>query len=167
MSGPLPLLVHFALFTGLMTLAMRRDGANLVIPNRLTGAMALLGPVSLVLLGPAPWLPGTIVTAAGLLAAGWALMALGLWGGGDAKLIAAAALWMGPAASLAMVTLTLLAGALLGLALLASALCASARAVPGARLRPRLLARRLSLPFALAIGPAGIIALALETGTQF
>lgn len=166
MSGPLPLLVHFAVFTGLMTLVMRRDGASLTIPNRLTGAMALLGPISLVFLVPGAGMAEIVATALGLLILGTAAMALGLWGGGDAKLIAAAALWMSPAASLTMVVLTLISGAVLASALIATTLVASARAVPGARLRPRLLARRLSLPYALAIGPAGILALALDIGAR-
>ena len=53
-----------------------------------------------------------------VLAAGFGLFALGVFGGGDAKLLAAAALWFGPALLLKFVILVALAGGVLGVAIL-------------------------------------------------
>ena len=79
---------------------------------------------------------------AALLAGGFALYTTGRFGGGDAKLVAAAGLWTGPG----------------GLALFLLALGACALSLSLAVLLPFERARRMrsDLPFAVAIAPAAL-----------
>jgi prepilin peptidase CpaA len=56
-----------------------------------------------------------LASGAGLFAAGFALFSLGLFGGGDAKLLAAAGLWFGWPQTLPFLVLTVLAGGVLAL----------------------------------------------------
>ncbi len=159
-------LVHFALLTAFATLAMQRDISTFTIPNRLTGSMAVTGVFSMILLGPSsfsPLLP--LLLATGVLVCGWAMFAVGLWGAGDAKLMAAASLWIGPSAMGVFALGIVLIGSLLALATLLIGLAKAARAVPGGRWRPRLLMRRLSVPYGLAIGSAAVLSLAWQLGS--
>lgn len=89
--------VLFALlFFGIMAAAAIYDLATYTIPNflplTLTGAFAVFA-----LWQGLPWAVFGSHAGAGLamLAAGWGLFALGLFGGGDSKLFAATCLWMG------------------------------------------------------------------------
>lgn len=159
-------LLHFALLTGFVTLAMQRDVSAFTIPNRLTGTMAVTGVFSMLFLGPAPISPLVpLLLAPGLLLLGWGLFALGLWGAGDAKLTAAASLWMNPAGIAVFTVAIVLAGTFLALAMLGLGLVQASRSVPGGRWRPRLLMRRLSVPYGVAIGCAAVFALAWQLGT--
>ncbi len=100
-------------------LAAFTDITRYTIPNWLTGAIALAFPVVALLAG----LPPLVI----LLHFGVALFALGMgmiffalrWlGGGDAKLVAAAALWAGPGAVWVFVLAAAIAGGALTLSLL-------------------------------------------------
>lgn len=156
-------LIHFALLTGFATLAMQRDVTTFTIPNSLTGSMAATGVFSMLLLGPAPTsslLPLLLATA--VLLGGWLLFALGMWGAGDAKLMAATTLWISPPSLAVFVLGTVVAGAVMALAMLLLGLVRAARAVPGGRWRPRLIMRRISIPYGLAIGSAAICTLAWQ-----
>ena len=82
------------------------------------------------------------------LACGFALHALGWLGGGDGKLLAVLAMWIGPAD----LALALLGTGIIGLVLTAAALVPVA---PGWR--------RRSIPFALAIVPPAVTILAART----
>ena len=75
------------------------------------------------------WLLGA---GAALLIAGFALFAAGLFGGGDAKLLAASAVWIGWSGMFRYVILVALIGGLLGLAVLGLRRVAPNR-VPGDR----------------------------------
>jgi prepilin peptidase CpaA len=94
MTGPI--LITCALYL-LLSCAAWTDFRTLKIPNLVTVAVAGLFPIHALLTGmPA----GTLLlqhASAGLavLAAGFALFAAGKLGGGDAKLLAAVALWLG------------------------------------------------------------------------
>jgi prepilin peptidase CpaA len=106
-------------FPALVILAGLRDMVSYTIPNWIS--LALLGafPVAALALG----LPiGAIGVHLGIgvaaLIAGMAMFALGWIGGGDAKLFAAAGLWLGWPAVATFVVVTGLAGGGLALALL-------------------------------------------------
>jgi prepilin peptidase CpaA len=58
-------------------------------------------------------------TGLGVLAAGFVLFALGVFGGGDAKLLAAAALWFGPVPLLKFLIYVALVGGVLGIVIIA------------------------------------------------
>lgn len=93
-------------------------------------------------------------TALALLAAGGLLFALGLWGGGDAKLLTAAGLWLGPAPLPRFLLIMSLAGLVLALLSLAM------RLIPVAARHPdRWLGRFVAsgqIPYGAAIAVAGL-----------
>lgn len=118
MTDPTP--VHFfvlALFAGLMCLAAATDVDRLRIPNRIVAALVLLYPVY-VLASPAPvdW-TGGVATAAVALGVGVFAWRVGGVGAGDAKLLAAALLWAGPAGAATLLLAMALAGGALALVL--------------------------------------------------
>jgi prepilin peptidase CpaA len=79
-----------------LAIAAACDLASFTIPNRLTLALAVVFAIFGLAAGLTPGI-FAIHLAAGLvaLAAGFALFAFGYIGGGDAKLFAAVALWLG------------------------------------------------------------------------
>lgn len=106
------------LYLGLLLVAARSDLAEFRIPNRLNLAIALLYPAH-VLAAPAavPWAVAIGIAMATLLA-GLLPFRFGWIGGGDVKLLAAAALWAGPSGYPVLLIGTALAGGLMALAML-------------------------------------------------
>lgn len=108
-----------ALFPALVIVAALRDATSYTIPNWIS--LALIG--AFVLAAPAM---GLTLPQIGLhlgvgalgLVAGMAMFALGWIGGGDAKLFAAAALWLGWPAAMTYGAMTGMAGGVLALTLL-------------------------------------------------
>lgn len=86
-----------------------------LIPNALPLALAATGLVHLALAGG---LVAALAVAGGFFAVGFVAFALGLAGGGDAKLLAATGLWIAPAGVSAFFTVTALTGGVLALAVL-------------------------------------------------
>ena len=115
------------------------------IPNALPGALLLLFAIHALAGGAGPhadvWLHAAV--GAALLVAGFAFWLAGGFGAGDAKLIAVAGLWVGPAD--------------LSLYLIGLAACAFALSMFA--LLPFAATRRLrsNLPFALAIAPPAVV----------
>lgn len=106
-------------FIALMLLAAAWDVATLTIPNRLSLALVFGFP-------PAAWMAGLptpeVLVHVGcgfsILIVGFLLFSAGVFGGGDAKLLAAAALWIGGAQLIVYMMLTVYAGGLLAVAVL-------------------------------------------------
>lgn len=102
----------FLIFPALMILAALSDLKSFLIPNRVTAAIAATWPFAVLLSGmpfaDVLWSVGlaalVLVFCFGLFAAGWL-------GGGDAKLLAVTTLWIGPAAIVTFIYITVLAGA--------------------------------------------------------
>lgn len=121
-------------FLVLVLWAAASDIASMTIPNRIPAGLCLLFAVAAV---AAPLdLAGAgmhVAVAFAVFAGTVALFAAGLFGGGDAKLMPAIALWMGPSATVDFVFHTAVAGGLLGLAF--------------------ILLRRVPLPAAAAAQP--------------
>ena len=109
-------LLAIAAFIVLLTAAAVSDVRRLTIPNYYCLGILLCYPVYL-LAPPQPvdW-PISLLIAGGLLAVGFLLFTTGRVGGGDAKLLAAASLWAGPAHLMEYMLITALAGG--GMALL-------------------------------------------------
>ena len=83
-------------YVGLVFAAGVSDILSLTIPNRFSAAILLLYPSYVLSSGHSiDWLGGLLV-AFGALVFAFVLFAVGFWGGGDAKLFAATALWAGP-----------------------------------------------------------------------
>jgi len=90
------MILFFLLFLGIMVVAAIYDLVSYTIPNFLP--LLLIGAFVVFALWQAlswPLLANHAGAGLGMLGVGWALFALGLLGGGDAKLFAATSLWMG------------------------------------------------------------------------
>jgi prepilin peptidase CpaA len=137
---------------GLLLYAAGTDVACRRIPNWVSLAIALLGTARIVLALTEPAGSGLqaavdLLAAAAVFAAGAGLFALGWFGGGDVKLMAAGTLWLGAAHAGAFLLATVLAGGVLALAfVIAMAVGRSARG-----------SGRASLPYGVAIAAGGIL----------
>lgn len=117
---PWPLAGQAALmmFPLLMIIAGAGDVMTLRIPNRLIMILMATFPPFAFAVGMSPLIFAIhVATAAVLLTAGFALFSLRLFGGGDAKLLAAAALWLGFPCAIPFVFFTAIAGGVLALAI--------------------------------------------------
>ncbi len=134
------------------------------IPNALTGAMAALGPLAVLLAFPAEGaLAGALLAGAVMLAVTWTMFELGWLGGGDAKLASAAALWLGGPATATFALATALFGAVLSLGLLALSRRSAAAGPDG----PAGARAAVTVPYAVAMAPAGLVALDIRLGGLF
>lgn len=111
--------IVIAAFLGIIAWAVVNDCLSYRIPNAACAALVLLYPFWLAVAWPAedPWLQ--IAAHAGValaaLVVGFILFILRAFGAGDAKLLAATALWAGPAMILDLVLVTAIAGGVLSL----------------------------------------------------
>ena len=106
-------------FPVLVILGALRDLTSFTIPNWISGLLILAFFPAALLVGIAPMAIGAhLLIGLGALAIGVGVFALRWIGGGDAKLFAAAALWLGAPAALSFVVMTGLAGGALALALI-------------------------------------------------
>ena len=124
------------------------DLRSFSIPNRLV-LILLAGfpPVALLQsYGGAEWM-GHLGVALALFAAGAGLFALRMWGGGDAKLLSAAGLWLGWQPLPRFLLVMSMTGGLLALLALAM------RAVPAGR---RHVLAAGQIPYGIAIAAAGL-----------
>lgn len=149
-------IVLFAVFSAFLIAAAICDFTALKVPNILTAPFAAAGTGAVVLQGP-----GEALMAVGpaliVFLIGWALFALGVMGGGDGKLMAATAIWLGPFALIDFAVLIALFGGLLATAILVLRRAESVQIFLGPTWMERLAAPRPPVPYALAIAPAGII----------
>jgi prepilin peptidase CpaA len=111
----LPTYLCLAGFLIMLGLAAFKDLRERRIPNRLTGGLAALYPMY-VLVSPVPvaW-PAALGLAVVVFVIGLGLFARELIGGGDVKLIAALSLWAGPEQFVSFMLVTSLAGGALSL----------------------------------------------------
>lgn len=139
---------------GLCAYAALNDVATLTIPNWLNASLAVLGVAALFAAGPGfqvtVW-HFTVALIAFIIS--FVLFILGVWGGGDAKMVPAVLLWIGPAGVMPFLQWMILTGGLLALVLVIAR-----RTVPDAR-HPRFLALSLKkgagAPYGVAIA-AGV-----------
>ena len=111
--------VAAAALTGVLVWAAISDGLWRRIPNSCVLAVIAIYVVWAVLAGGSG-LASALLVAAAVLAVGFALFAFKIWGGGDAKLLAAVALFAGLAHLATLILVTALAGGLMALVSLAS-----------------------------------------------
>jgi prepilin peptidase CpaA len=133
-------------------------GVNDLVRYEIPNAASVALVASFAILVPSLPLPVAVAhVSAGLavMVATFTCFGLGLVGGGDAKLFAAAALWMGWRNLTAFSVLTALAGAVLGLALLLLRYCLP-RAGAADRWYSRLLRAGEGVPYGIAISTAGL-----------
>jgi prepilin peptidase CpaA len=109
-----------SLFAALMILAAMKDLTSFTIPNWICAALALsFAPAALLAGAPLAVVGVSLGVGLAALALAIGLFAFGWVGGGDAKLLAAAALWMGLKGLAAFANYTALAGGGLALTLVA------------------------------------------------
>lgn len=106
-----PSVATSALLGSLLAVAVAADVAQRRIPNTVVLVIAVAGfAAQWVGSGPAAAITGAL-TGAGVLGALLLPWASGKLGGGDVKLVAATAVWLGPSRVLAFLALTAVAGA--------------------------------------------------------
>jgi len=152
------LVIFGTAFIVLCAQAAMKDITSLTIPNWINGALALL------------FLPAAFAAGLGWSATGahlllgltafvlsFGLFSVGLFGGGDAKMIPAVLLWIGPAG-----VLDFLFGMALGGGALALVLLGARKAVP-AELAPsfaqRVLSDEAGIPYGVAIAGGALLAM--------
>lgn len=153
-----------ALFVGitfpmLLIAAAFKDATTMTIPNPISLALA----AAFVVAAPFCLAPAAIGVhlgvAFGVLVIGFVMFALNWVGGGDAKLLAAAALWMGWSALPEFLMWTALAGGGLSLTLLLARKAALyAPFATGEGALARLLEPKGDIPYGLAIAAGGLAA---------
>ncbi len=147
-------------FFGFLIVAACSDAKDLRISNQLTLTMAVCGLPALALIGVGTTtMLAAALTGAATLVVGWTLFEFGWIGGGDVKLASAAAVWLGPEGMLSFVLATAIFGAFLAAAMLLLSRWDLALNYLSTSWRARLSADTISVPYALAIAPAGAVAI--------
>jgi prepilin peptidase CpaA len=150
-----------AVFAGLLLYAACSDMARMIIPNGVSIALAAAFPLAALAAGlPLGQLGMHLLFAAGVLVVGFFLFAGNIIGGGDAKLLAAAAAWIGPAGFLDFAVWTALAGgALAATVLLARANSGHLVAIGAPDFVHRLLTPKKGIPYGVAIMCGGLMSI--------
>jgi len=150
--------VGLAIYVFPLVMAAISDLHSLRIPNWLTAALAAaFPPVALLFRHNVDWLShfgaGIAVFAGAAM-----LFAFGFMGGGDAKLLAATALWTGLGQLLALLVVTALAGGLLALVMiLLQHPVAQASFLATVRRLPSFAQKNTPIPYGIPIAVAGIL----------
>lgn len=153
-------MIEYALllvFPAVMAFAGAMDLLTMTIPNRITLGLALAFFVAAPVMGLPPGeILMHVAAAAVVLAAAIALFAVGGFGGGDAKLLAAGALWIGFDGLLLYLVQVTLFGGLLALAILVyRRYPASACPLPDWAIR--LHASKSGIPYGIAIAASALV----------
>lgn len=150
--------IFIALFLAGLIFGAIHDVASMTIPNWLSVAFIAAFPLASLTIG------------VDLVTIGWhylcgfiallicfGLFSVGVFGGGDAKLIPAVMVWVGPAGAIAFVYGLALAGGLLALTILMSRRFVPAHVVPG--FLQRSVVEGPGIPYAVAIAFGGFWAI--------
>lgn len=143
-----PLLMAFAVFSDILTMT---------IPNRVPAILAVAFVVLAVSTGlPLPALSLHLLIGLVVLGITFGCFAAGWMGGGDAKLMAATALWFGPTEALAQY---LLISSVFGGILTLGLLMARAQLMPatGIGFVDHLLQKETGIPYGVALGAGGLV----------
>lgn len=147
-----------AVYVVLLVTAGISDFRTLRIPNWLTGALALAFPVSALAVGqPVDWL-SHLGAGVAVFAVAAGLFALRLMGGGDVKLLAATAMWVGLGQLLPYLVLVALVGGVfaVGCVILRHPLVQAAILATVCRL-PVFAHKQLPIPYGIPIAVAGVL----------
>jgi prepilin peptidase CpaA len=149
-----PLLLIFPIA---MVYAAAMDFFTMTIPNRVSLAL-ILGFFAAALLGGLGWDDILKHVGAGvlMLAITIALFSQGIMGGGDAKLLSAAALWVGFGNLVDYVFMTALFGGILGVGILMFRNVIPPVIIAGRDWAERLHDKKAGIPYGVALGAAGL-----------
>lgn len=135
--------------------AALRDVRERIVPNRLCALLLVLGVPRHLLSAEGHWdwiaAGSTLAVAMLILGVGFVLWRLGGLGGGDVKLLAAAAFFVGPAGVVPLIVGTALAGGVLALACLSSPLLPPVAVLLSRQAFPMAGTASRSLPYGVAI----------------
>jgi prepilin peptidase CpaA len=152
--------LFLAALAALFLVAAACDIATMQIPNWISIVAAALFPVAAFVVGMAPLaIAMHLGIGAATLAGAFVLFHLRVFGGGDAKIIAAAGVWTGAAAFAPFALATAIAGGLLALVILFLRRIAKPGPTMPAFLN-RLLDPAKGVPYAVAIAAGVLFALA-------
>ena len=145
-------LIPLALLAAILVAASVCDVRRYLIPNWITLAVVALYPLY-ILLHPQPvdWGSGIIVALC-LFGLGYVLHSLGVMGGGDVKLLAAAGLWAGTQYLMPLLLIMALSGGELAAVLM----IARARRARTRRLSASAKSKHGQMPYGVAIAAGGI-----------
>ena len=152
-------MIAIPIYVFLLVMAALSDLCSLRIPNWLTGSLALAFPIVALLLlrHPVDWL-SHLAAGFGVFTVAAALFFLRLIGGGDAKLLAATALWIGLGQISSFLILVALMGGVFALVILflrhpftQTMLLATLRRLP------TITQRDMPVPYGVPIALAGIL----------
>jgi len=136
------------------------DLASYTIPNFLSVTLIALFGVFAISTGlPAAAIGGHVLAGAAGLTVGFALFAFGFIGGGDAKLFAAAALWLGIPQLLEYAIITSLIGGVLALLLVSLRSLPMPAALAGRDWVARLHDSKAGIPYGVALATAALVVL--------
>lgn len=152
-------LLALIIFAGLLIYAAASDVVSYTIPNWLSIATFAAFPVLALAMGvPLMNIGWHIAFGLAILVAGFFLFQANIFGGGDAKLFAAASVWTGSVVFLPFLIWTALAGGVMGLSLLAAR-----RFVPQSETNPafvnHLLKEQNGIPYGVAMMAGGLMTL--------
>lgn len=145
-------------FPLVMILAMVADFRTFEIPNGLPLLLILAYPLAALSAGFAgqqilwAFAPGAFMLLVAIV-----MFAMRIMGGGDGKLLAAAAVWTGWEQLLGFLLLTALAGGVLSAALLLFRRWPLAPQLAGVAALRQMHAKKRDIPYAIAIGIAGLV----------
>jgi prepilin peptidase CpaA len=150
--------VFLILFVALLLVAAWQDLASMLIPNWISIGLALAF-VPAALAAGLNWtqIGWAMVFGAGMLLACAVLFYMSIFGGGDAKLIAAASLWTGLSGTLTFLAAMAMAGGVLAVVL--TVLRAQRSLRPEAAWARRLLSKEEGAPYAVAIALGALAAI--------
>ncbi|HEX5454034.1 MAG TPA: prepilin peptidase [Stellaceae bacterium] len=157
----IPEIIALTVFAAAMIVAAVEDFRCLVIPNALPIALCAAWLLHIAAAAGGPVL-APLGVALAVFAVGAALFACGWLGGGDVKLLAAAALWAGPAGLPQLLILTGVIGGALALFLLNPAgrqLAFVARMMIGGGVPPAGAGFETPVPYGVAIAGAALFAI--------
>jgi prepilin peptidase CpaA len=147
-------------FAALTLIAAFEDLRRLIIPNALTLSLCLLWPCYVAATPGLMTIAGSLGCGLAVFLAGALCFSRGYLGGGDVKLLAAAALWAGPAGTVPLLVLTGVLGGMLALLLLlppGAYIASAARAKLGPAELPAKFGTATPVPYGIAIAAAAML----------
>jgi prepilin peptidase CpaA len=152
-----------SVFPALMITAALSDVTSMTIPNRISAALILaFFPTAWMVGLPIPVVLSCLGVGLAGLVIGMVMFALRWIGGGDAKLMAAAALWLGVSGAPAFLMWTAVAGGVFAVSLMMVRSAAQTVILPYVASAPRWVGRLLepkgAIPYGVAIAAGGLVA---------
>ena len=155
-------MIHFlsiSVFPLLMIVAGASDALSLRIPNWLTLTIfAAFFPLAFATGMPLAVVGFHVLTAVILFIIGFMLFSAGLFGGGDAKLLAAAGIWFGSSQALPFLVFTVMAGGILALLVGMWSIISMSWEVHYESWSKKFLSLRPSVPYGYAFAIGAILA---------